>query len=74
MEEHNHVVPLVGGPLCGESMSIRGCRLPDRIPMHHDGRFYTYNLIVEQQDGWWKICYEFDGEVEKPNGFLKNQP
>jgi len=59
----NTIISLVGGPLCGESVTMKGNRVPNSIPMFSEGKFYTYNLILNQEEDWASIYYEYSNEV-----------
>jgi hypothetical protein len=59
----NTIISLVGGPLCGESVTMKGNRVPNSIPMFSEGKFYTYNLIFNQEKDWTSIYYEYSNEV-----------
>jgi hypothetical protein len=59
----NTIINLVGGPLCGESVTMEGNRVPNSIPMFSEGKFYTYNLIFNQEEDWTSIYYEYSNEV-----------
>jgi hypothetical protein len=59
----NTVISLIGGPLCGESVTMKGNRTPNSIPMFSEGKFYTYNLILNQEEDWTSIYYEYSNEV-----------
>jgi hypothetical protein len=65
--DHNHMVPLVGGPLCGNSMTLEGASLPNSVPMYHEGKFYTYELIIEQKDYWTCVYYNYSNENQEAN-------
>lgn len=65
-EDHNHAVPLIGGPLCGEIVTSEGCTLLKSVPFYYDGKFYTYTLRVLELEHSYNICYEFANEVNQP--------
>jgi hypothetical protein len=65
IKDHNHAVPLMGGPLCGESMTIEGYSLPKNLPMFYDKHFYVYVLnVIENQDSF-EVFYRFSNITEK---------
>jgi hypothetical protein len=59
----NTIVSLLGGPLCGESVTMKGSRIPNSIPMFSEGRFYVYNLTIAEDEDWTTIHYEYSNEV-----------
>lgn len=65
--EHNHIVPIVGGPLCGNSMTMEGISLPNSVPMFYEGKFYNYELTVEQKDYWTCVYYQYSNETQEIN-------
>lgn len=65
MSDHNHMVPLIGGPLCGESMTIQGTNLPNSLPMYYENKFYTYNLNIIEKSNYTEIFYEFANEIQE---------
>jgi hypothetical protein len=62
-QKPNTIISLVGGPLCGESVTMEGNRVPNSIPMFSEGKFYTYNLIFNQEEDWTSIYYEYSNEI-----------
>jgi hypothetical protein len=42
---------------------MEGNRIPNSIPMFSEGKFYTYNLIFNQEEDWTNIYYEYSNEV-----------
>lgn len=65
MPDHNHMVPLIGGPLCGESMTIQGTNLPNSLPMYYENKFYTYNLSIIEKSDYTEVFYEFSNEIQE---------
>lgn len=61
---HNHVVPLVAGPLCGEYISVNGISLPNELPMHYENKFYLYKLIVNQKENKTEVFYQYANQTE----------
>jgi hypothetical protein len=57
--EHNTVIPLIGGPLDGESITMMDGRLPNDVPLFFEKEFYHYRLFVEQSDDWTNIMYKY---------------
>jgi hypothetical protein len=62
-KDHDTVIPLVGGPLCGNSLTTKDGRIPCLVPMFHDGKFHNYKLIIEQNEFWTNIQYQYTNEV-----------
>jgi hypothetical protein len=67
LQHHNHAVPLVGGPLCGESMTIDGCSLPKNLPMFYENKFYMYELNVDECENYVSVFYHFSNEINNIN-------
>lgn len=66
MVTKNHIVPLIGGPLCGQSMTIEGIKLPNDLPMYYDGSFYFYDLIINPLENYTEIYYKYNNDsIEK---------
>lgn len=63
---HDHAVPIIGGPLCGQSITMQGHKLPKKIPMFYEGCFHEYQLIVVEQEYCWSVYYEFQRNLGKP--------
>jgi hypothetical protein len=66
-KDYNTIVPLVGGPLCGNSLTARDGRIPSSIPMFYEGRLYTYELIIEQGESWINIHYKYTNDILEVN-------
>jgi hypothetical protein len=69
-KDHNTVISLVGGPLCGTSLTMKEGRLPNSVPVFNNGKFYVYNLFLEQGKDWTTLHYEYSNEIIET--FLKN--
>ena len=67
MEDPNTLISLVGGPLCGEKIAIRESRAPNNIPMFNNGKFYNYDLVIEQGEFWTNIHYQYTNEIMEVN-------
>jgi len=63
MREHNCAIPINGGPLCGESLTVKDGRIPNFVPLFFDNKFYMYELVVEQSEDWTNIQYKYSNEV-----------
>lgn len=63
--EHNHAVPLIGGSLCGESVTMEGSSLPKNIPMFYENKFYNYHLSVFENEHSYEVFYQFTNEVNE---------
>jgi hypothetical protein len=61
--EHNHMIPLIGGPCCGESITLEGVSLPNRLPMFFEGQFYIYNLEIEPREDWTSVYYQYSNSI-----------
>jgi len=70
-KDHNTIIPLVGGPLCGNSLTAKNGRIPSAVPMFHEGKFYNYKLIIEQDEFWTNIHYQYTNEVIEVNNTLE---
>lgn len=57
--QHDHVVPLVGGPLCGDSVTLHGKILRHTIPMVFERKLYYYRLVVNELSESTEIYYEY---------------
>lgn len=62
--EHNHIVPLIGGPFCGQSISLEGVSLPHSLPMFLEGKFYMYALKIEEREAWTSVYYEYTNCIQ----------
>jgi hypothetical protein len=71
-KEYNTIISLVGGPLCGNSLTAKDGRIPSVVPMFHEGKFYNYELIIEQGEFWTNIHYQYTNEVLEVNNTLEN--
>ena len=60
--DHDHAIPLIGGPLCGESVTMKGCYVPKKIPLFHNDKFYNYELVVNEHEYSYEVFYEFTNE------------
>jgi hypothetical protein len=63
IRDHNTIIPLVGGPLCGESLTMKNGRIPNSVPVFNDGKFYVYSLFLQQNKDWTTLYYEYNNEV-----------
>lgn len=68
----SHIVPLIGGPLCGESMTIDGIFLPNNLPMHYEGKFYIYLLQINPKENHTEVYYQYNNESVSPTMDLKH--
>jgi len=66
-KEYNTIIPLVGGPLCGESLTMKDGRIPNSVPVFNKGKFYVYNLFLEQSEDWTTMYYQYSNEVLEAN-------
>jgi hypothetical protein len=66
-KEYNTIIPLVGGPLCGESLTMKDGRIPNSVPVFNKGKFYVYNLFLEQSEDWTTMYYQYSNEVVEAN-------
>jgi hypothetical protein len=66
-QEYNTIIPLVGGPLCGNSITAKDGRIPSIVPMFYDKKFYNYRLIIEEGEFWTNIYYQYTNEVLEVN-------
>lgn len=64
---HNHIVPLIGGPHCGESITLEGISLPNTLPMFFEKEFYIYNLKIEPKEEWTSVYYEYSNTKAEIN-------
>jgi hypothetical protein len=60
---HNTTISLIGGPLCGESLTMKDGRVPNSVPVFNNGKFYVYNLFLEQAEDWTTLHYKYANEV-----------
>jgi hypothetical protein len=72
-KEYNTIISLVGGPLCGNSLTAKDGRIPSSVPMFYEGKFYNYELIIEQDEFWTNIHYKYTNEVLEVNNTLENK-
>jgi len=63
LKHHTHAVPIVGGPLDGDSATSDGSVLLKVLPMWHDGKFYEYELCVVENKYSYTVYYEFVAQV-----------
>jgi hypothetical protein len=63
--DHNYIVPLVGGPKCGESVSTIGSYLISTIPVPHEGVCYIYELQIEQGEYGASVYYKYTHNKQK---------
>ena len=61
------MISLVGGPLCGESLTMKGGRIPNSVPVFKDGKFYLYSLFLQQSEDWTNLHYEYSNEIMDVN-------
>jgi len=66
-KDHNTIIPLVGGPLCGESLTMKDGRISNSVPVFNKGKFYIYNLFVEQTEDWTTMYYEYANKIMEIN-------
>lgn len=66
-KNHDTIISLVGGPLCGESLTMKNGRIPNSVPIFNDGKFYVYNLYLEQTEDWTTLYYEYSNEILEIN-------
>ena len=71
-KEYNTIISLIGGPLCGNILTSKDGRIPSTVPMFHEGKFYNYELIIEQGEFWTNIHYQYTNEVLEVNNTLEN--
>jgi hypothetical protein len=67
IKDHNTMIPLVGGPSCGESLTMKGGRMPNIVPVFSNGKFYVYNLFLEQTEDWTTMYYEYSNKTMEVN-------
>lgn len=70
-EQHNHIIPLVGGPLCGDSITLKGLSIPNSVPMFYQKKFYTYVLCIEYKNDWTDVYYKHNNEINTINTKLE---
>lgn len=63
--DHNHVIPLVGGPRCGDSISTIGTYLLNTIPVPYEGICYVYELQIEQEEYGAHVYYKYNNVKQK---------
>jgi hypothetical protein len=66
-KDYNTIISLVGGPLCGESLTMKDGRIPNSVPVFNKGKFYVYNLFIEQTEDWTTLYYEYSNEMLETN-------
>jgi len=66
-KDYNTIISLVGGPLCGESLTMKDGRIPNSVPVFSKGKFYVYNLFIEQTEDWTTLYYEYGNEILETN-------
>jgi hypothetical protein len=54
---------MVGGPLCGESLTMKDGRMPNSVPVFNEGKFYVYRLVMEQSEDWTNLHYQYSNEI-----------
>jgi hypothetical protein len=54
---------MVGGPLCGESLTMKDGRMPNSVPVFDKGKFYVYNLVMQQSEDWTTLHYQYSNEI-----------
>jgi hypothetical protein len=59
---HNIAIPLVGGPLDGESVTMMDGRLPKEVPLFFEKEFYKYSLVIESSEDWTNIMYRYTNQ------------
>ncbi len=67
MEEHNCIIPINGGPLCGESLTAKDGRIPNSVPLFFENKFYLYDLFIESSGDWTNISYEYSNQTMEIN-------
>ena len=61
--EHDHIIPLIGGPLCGDSVTLKGKTLYHTIPMVTDNKeIVYYNLVIKQYEDRTDVYYSYLGD------------
>jgi hypothetical protein len=73
MQKHNSAIPINGGPLCGESLTLKDGRLPNSVPLFFENKFYIYELVLEQSENWTNICYKYSNKIMEANMNLKDE-
>ena len=66
-KDYNTIISLVGGPLCGESLTMKDDRVPNSVPVFNKGKFYVYNLFLEQTEDWTTLYYKYGNEILETN-------
>jgi hypothetical protein len=66
-KDYNTIISLVGGPLCGESLTMKDDRIPNSVPVFNKGKFYVYNLFLEQTEDWTTLYYKYGNEILETN-------
>jgi hypothetical protein len=66
-KNHDTIISLVGGPSCGESLTMKNGRIPNSVPIFNNGKFYVYNLYIEQTEDWTILYYEYGNEILEIN-------
>lgn len=64
--DHDHAVPLVNGPLDGNSVTIKGVKLYNSLPMYFYGDFYIYELVIENYEDYSNVYYIYSNQNFKP--------
>ena len=57
------MIPLNGGPYCGDSITMKNGRMPNNLPMYYEEKCYMYNLEIDQDENWTNINYKFSNEI-----------
>ena len=57
------MIPLIGGPLCGDSITMKKGRMPNVLPMYHENKCHIYDLIIKQSEHWTDIHYLYSNET-----------
>jgi hypothetical protein len=73
MQKYNCTIPVTGGPMCGESLAVKDGRIPNHLPLFFEGKFYSYNLVIESTEDWTNIYYQYSNEVLGINVDKRNQ-
>lgn len=66
---HSYSIPLIGGPLCGDTMKLYGKTLPHTISIVFKHQLYYYSLIINELNQSTEVYYEFhnmENEYEIP--------
>jgi hypothetical protein len=72
-KDHNTTISLVGGPLCGNSITTKDGRIPCVVPMFYEGKFYNYDLVIEQSEFWTNIHYQYTNEILEVNNTIREK-